>query len=74
VLPRMIAKGLLPNDTQLSPLNPLASEVANPLDAVRPWDSLNADEKRLFARMAEVFAGFSEYRRSNRPVDRLPRG
>jgi Sulfatase len=28
---------------------------------VRPWDSLNADEKRLFARMAEVYAGFSEY-------------
>ena len=26
-----------------------------------PWDSLSDDEKRLFARMAEVFAGFSEY-------------
>jgi arylsulfatase A-like enzyme len=61
VLPRMIAKGLLPPDTQLTPVNPLASEVANPLDAVRPWDSLNADERKLFARMAEVFAGFSEY-------------
>jgi Sulfatase len=35
--------------------------VANPTDAVRPWDSLNADEKKLFSRMAEVFAGFSEY-------------
>ena len=32
-------------------------EVAN--DAVRPWASLNADEKKLFTRMAEVFAGFS---------------
>jgi arylsulfatase len=30
-------------------------------DAVRPWDSLSADEKRLFSRMAEVYAGFSEY-------------
>ena len=30
-------------------------------DAVRPWDSLNDDEKRLFSRMAEVYAGFSEY-------------
>ena len=25
---------------------------------VRPWDSLTDDEKRLFARMAEVYAGF----------------
>jgi hypothetical protein len=28
------------------------------LDYTRPWDSLNADKKRLFARMAEVYAGF----------------
>ncbi len=28
------------------------------LDTVRPWDSLSEDEKRLFARMAEVYAGF----------------
>jgi arylsulfatase len=28
---------------------------------VRPWDTLSADEKKLFARMAEVYAGFSEY-------------
>ena len=26
-----------------------------------PWASLSADEKRLFARMAEVFAGYSEF-------------
>ena len=25
---------------------------------MRPWDSLRADEKRLFCRMAEVYAGF----------------
>ena len=25
---------------------------------MRPWDSLSEDEKRLFARMAEVYAGF----------------
>ena len=25
---------------------------------VRPWDSLSDDEQRLFARMAEVYAGF----------------
>jgi arylsulfatase A-like enzyme len=61
VLPRMIAKGLLPKDTKLTPINPLPGEVANPGDAVRPWNSLNADEKKLFSRMAEVYAGFSEY-------------
>ena len=28
------------------------------LDVTRPWDSLSADEQRLFSRMAEVYAGF----------------
>ncbi|MDQ8729234.1 arylsulfatase [Bradyrhizobium sp. LHD-71] len=60
-LPRMIAKGLLPKDTKLTPLNPVPKNAANPIDNVRPWNSLNADEKRLFSRMAEVYAGFSEY-------------
>ncbi|WP_433158335.1 arylsulfatase [Kribbella sp. CA-247076] len=61
VLDRMIAKGVLPEGTRLTELNPLPEDDANPADAVRPWDSLNDDEKRLFARMAEVYAGFSEY-------------
>jgi len=61
VLPRMIAKGLLPPDTQLTPINPMPSEVASPADFVRPWNTLNADEKKLFSRMMEVYAGFSEY-------------
>jgi arylsulfatase len=61
VLPRMIEKGILPKDTKLTPFNPLPENVANPGDAVRPWDELNADEKKLFSRMAEVYAGFSEY-------------
>ncbi|KHJ55210.1 arylsulfatase [Aureimonas altamirensis] len=61
VLKRMIEKGVLPEDTKLTPINPLPAEVSNAADDVRPWDSLNADEKKLFARMAEVFAGFSEY-------------
>ena len=33
----------------------------SPGDDVRPWDSLSDDEKALFCRMAEVYAGFSEY-------------
>jgi arylsulfatase len=63
VLPRMIEKGLLPKGTKLTPINPMPEDVAKtaPGDMVRPWNTLNADEKRLFARMAEVYAGFSEY-------------
>lgn len=62
-LARMIEKGILPRGTKLTPLNPMPEDVQNsvPGDAVRPWDTLNADEKKLFARMAEVYAGFSEY-------------
>jgi arylsulfatase A-like enzyme len=61
VLERMIAKGIMPKGTQLTPLNPLPQDVANQADSVKPWDSLSADEKRLFARLAEVYAAFSEY-------------
>ncbi len=61
VLARMIEKGILPKGTQLTPLNPLSLDIANKGDMVRPWNSLSADEKRLFSHMAEVWAGFSEY-------------
>ncbi len=61
VLPRMIAKGILPQGTELTPINPLPKDVLPPADAVRPWNTLNAEEKKLFSRMAEVYAGFSEY-------------
>src|SRR5262245_39277962 len=61
VLKRMIAKGVLPKDTPLTPINPLPPDVLPAADSVRPWSTLNADEKKLFARMAEVYAGFSEY-------------
>jgi arylsulfatase len=63
VLERMIKKGVLPKGTALTPLNPQPEAVAKtaPGDMVRPWNTLNADEKRLFCRMAEVYAGFSEY-------------
>jgi arylsulfatase A-like enzyme len=59
--------GIVPQDTELSPMNPYL-DVKGPngepwpqQDTVRPWDSLNAEEKRLFSRMAEVFAGFLSY-------------
>ncbi len=61
--------GLLPENTSLSPINPhgephSSSPDGKPwplLDWVRPWDSLTDDEKRLFIRMAEVYAGFVTY-------------
>ncbi|TRW81744.1 arylsulfatase [Mycolicibacterium sp. 018/SC-01/001] len=59
--------GIVPADTELSPINPY-SDATGPngepwpaQDTVRPWDSLDDDEKRLFSRMAEVFAGFLSY-------------
>ena len=61
VLVRMIDKGILPKGTELTPFNPMPKDAANPADMVRPWNSLSADEKKLFSRMAEVYAGFSEY-------------
>ena len=61
VLPRMIERGILPEGTELTPLNPMTPGTFTPGDAVRPWDSLSDEEKRLFSRMAEVYAGFSEY-------------
>ncbi|QDP96807.1 arylsulfatase [Microlunatus elymi] len=61
VLDRMIEKGVLPEGTELTPFNPIAEEQQNPIDWVKPWDECSDDEKKLFSRMAEVFAGFSEY-------------
>ena len=66
-LARQKAMGLVPADTQLPPLNPLGTfetrkgpegQPFPPLEYTKPWDTLSADEKRLFARMAEVYAGF----------------
>lgn len=71
--------GIVPPDTELSPINPYAG-VTGPdgqpwpaQDTVRPWDTLSEDEKRLFARMAEVFAGFLSYTDAqiNRVLDYL---
>ncbi|WP_154795027.1 arylsulfatase [Occultella kanbiaonis] len=61
VLGQMIEKGILPEGTELTEFNPIPEEQRNAADYVRPWDELSDDEKKLFSRMAEVFAGFSEY-------------
>lgn len=61
VLPRMIERGILPKGTDLTAFNPLPPNITNPTDFVRPWESLTADEKKLFSGLCEVFAAFSEY-------------
>jgi arylsulfatase len=69
ILARQIELGLLPEGTQLSPINPhgepgRTGPDGQPwpmLDTVRPWDSLEEGEKELFTRMAEVFAGYISY-------------
>ena len=50
-LARQKQLGVVPPDTKLAPKP----------DAIKDWDSLSADEKRLFSREMEVFAGFGEY-------------
>jgi arylsulfatase A-like enzyme len=50
-LARQIAMGVVPAGTKLAPKPP----------AIKDWDKLSADEQRLFARQAEVFAAFAEY-------------
>ena len=50
-LARQIELGVVPPGTELAPRNP----------DVRPWDHLSADERRLFARMQEVYAGFVDH-------------
>ena len=61
VVKRMIERGVLPANTTITEFNPMPEDQANPADYVRPWDSLSSKEKKLFSRMAEVYAGFSEY-------------
>jgi arylsulfatase len=43
--------GVIPADAKLTPWP----------DELKKWDALSADEKKLFARQAEVFAGYTAY-------------
>src|SRR5215210_6061609 len=65
-LARQKELGVVPADTELPPINPIGTpetrtgpngEPFPPLDYTRPWNSLSAEEQRLFSRMAEVYAG-----------------
>jgi arylsulfatase len=50
-LARQIKLGIVPAGTKL----------AQKPAAIKDWDKLSADEKRLFARQAEVYAAYAEY-------------
>ena len=43
--------GVIPADAKLTPWP----------DELKQWDALTADEKKLFARQAEVFAAYTAY-------------
>ena len=51
VLARQIKLGVVPPGTRLAPKP----------EAIKDWDRLSADEKKLFARQMEIFAAFGEY-------------
>ncbi|MFC7068580.1 arylsulfatase [Halobaculum lipolyticum] len=51
ILANQTELGIVPEDTDLSPHNP----------DVQEWDALSDDERRLYARMMEVFAGFLQH-------------
>ena len=60
-LARQIELGVVPPGTKL----------ANKPEAIQDWDKLSADEKKLFARQMEVYAGFRGILRPrDRPVVR----
>jgi arylsulfatase A-like enzyme len=50
-LARQISLGVVPQGTNLAPKP----------EAIKDWAALTADEKKLFTRQMEVFAGFGEY-------------
>jgi len=67
ILGRQKKLGLVPEHTQIPPINPIGTPETRTgpdgkpfpiMDFTKPWDGLSADERRLFSRMAEVYAGF----------------
>jgi arylsulfatase A-like enzyme len=67
ILERQKKLGIVPENTELTPINPYADQTGvdgtawPESDTQLPWDSLSDDEKKPFERMAEVYAGFSSY-------------
>ncbi len=66
-LARQKKLGIVPAETVVPPINPIGTPDTRTgpdgqpfpmLDYTLPWDELDDGQKRLFARMAEVYAGF----------------
>ncbi len=66
-LARQKELGIVPAETEVAPINPIGTPDTRTgpdgipfpaMDETRRWDSLSDEEKRLFSRMAEVYAGF----------------
>ena len=66
-LARQKQMGIVPQNTELPPINPIGTTETRKgpegqpfpeTDVTRPWVSLSEAERRLFCRMAEVYAGF----------------
>ncbi len=74
-LPRMIERGIFPEGTELSPINPMTEGTFSPGDLVRPWDSV---ERRGEAAVQPHGRGLRRLLRVHRPPGRahrrLPRG
>ena len=51
VIARQIKLGVVPPGTKVAPKP----------DAIKDWNTLSADERKLFTRQMEIFAGFGEY-------------
>ncbi len=51
ILDRQIAKGIVPKGTKLAPKP----------EAIQQWEKLSPDEKKLFTKQAEVFAGYLDF-------------
>jgi arylsulfatase A-like enzyme len=67
ILARQKEMGIVSPETELPAMNPIGTPETRRgpdgqpfpvMDTTKPWDSLSDGEKRLFSRMAEVYAGF----------------
>ena len=75
VLPRMVERGILPEGTGLTEINPLPGEAAQPMDHVRPWDDpVGRGEEALRPLRRGVRRVLGVHRRPGRSDHRLPRG
>jgi arylsulfatase len=66
-LARQKELGIVPEGTEIPPINPIGTPETRTgpegkpfptMDYTPPWDTLSDDEKRLYCRMAEVYAAF----------------